>query len=226
MHSIPPLVTVSSSGAGRRPWRCSWRSIRYSRTLGMPSLGAYWSATPGSSRSSRATISSRSAVGNVSGFGKPPDIESAPGGGPARIVASSAAPRLRARWANSNVEAKAALLPAVEALGVLRPVRQLVQRALARARVLEDRALRTPDRLAGVERRPDAVRRRDDEAVVVAEHDVAGLHAHAGEPHRHVEPRAGHGRAGARQRPARVRRQPERAQARDVAAVAVGDDGR
>ena len=111
MHSMPPLVTVSSPGAGRRPCRCSWRSSRYSRTLGMPSLGAYWSAIAGSSRSSRATISSRSAVGNVSGLGKPPDIESAPGGGPARIVCSSAAPRFRARWANSNIEPSALCSP-------------------------------------------------------------------------------------------------------------------
>src|SRR4051794_37925765 len=148
MHSMPPLVTVSSSHAGRRPCSRSWRSIRYSRTLGMPSLGAYWSAIPGSSRSSRATISSRSAVGNVAGLGKPPDIESAPGGGPARIVASSAAPRSRARRANSNVEAKRALLPAVEALDVLRPVGEFVQRAPARARVAQDRALGAGDRLA------------------------------------------------------------------------------
>src|SRR5215207_4433882 len=152
MHSMPPLVTISSPAAGRRPCNASWRSDRYSRTLGMPSLGAYWSATPGSSRSSRATISSRSAVGNVAGLGKPPDIESAPGGGPARIVASSAEPRFRARWANSNIEAKRALLPLVEGRDVPGPVRELVQRPLARARVPEDRALGARDRLAGRER--------------------------------------------------------------------------
>ena len=36
MHSIPPLVTISSACSGRRPCSCSWRSIRYSRTLGDP----------------------------------------------------------------------------------------------------------------------------------------------------------------------------------------------
>src|SRR4051795_8409518 len=187
MHSMPPLVTVSSAGSGRRRWRCSWRSIRYSRTLGMPSLGAYWSATPGSSRSNRATISSRSAVGNVSGFGKPPDIESAPGGGPARIVASSAAPRFCARRANSNVEAKAALLPAVERRDVRLPVGQLVQRALAGARVAQDRTLGAPDRLTGLERRLDPRGRPDDQPVVVAEHDVAGRDVEPAEAHRRVQ---------------------------------------
>src|SRR3954470_13211360 len=224
MHSIPPLVTVSSSGAGRRPWRCSWRSSRYSRTLGMPSLGAYCSAIPGSSRSSRATIWSRSAVGNVSGFGKPPDIESAPGGGPARIVASSAAPRSRARRANSNVEAKCALLSTVEALGVLRPVRQLVQRAAARARLLEDRAPRARAPLLGLPGRRDPVRRRDHQAVVVAEDDVAGPHADPREAHRHAEPGARNGRARARERAARVGRQAEPPQPGDVAVEGVGED--
>src|SRR3954447_16925126 len=171
MHSMPPLVTVSSSDPGRRPCSRSCRSMRNSRTLGMPSLGAYWSAIPGSSRSRRATISSRSAVGNVSGFGKPPDIESAPGGGPARIVASSAAPRFCARRANSNVEAKAGLLPAVERRDVRLPVGQVVQRALARARVTEEPALGAPDRLAGLERSLDLRGGGDDEPVVVAEHD-------------------------------------------------------
>src|SRR4051812_32762329 len=224
MHSIPPLVTVSSSHAGRRPCSRSWRSIRYSRTLAMPSLGAYWSAMPGSSRSSRATISSRSAVGNVSGLGKPPDIESAPGGGPARIVASSAAPRSRARRANSNVEAKGALLAVVEALGVLRPVGQLVQGAPPGARVAEDRGLAPGDRLAGLECGLDPLGRRDHEAVVVAEHDVSGPDPDAGEAHGHIEPRAGDRGARARQCAARIGGQPEPAQPGHVAAEAVGDD--
>ena len=72
MHSIPPLVTISSARSGRRPCSCSWRSIRYSRTLAIPSHGVYCSATAASSRTSRAAISSTSSVGNVAGLGKPP----------------------------------------------------------------------------------------------------------------------------------------------------------
>ena len=82
MHSMPPLVTISSSQLGPRPWSCSWRSRRYSRTLAIPSLGAYCSATAASSRTSRAAISSSSSVGNVAGLGKPPVIGSTPGGLP------------------------------------------------------------------------------------------------------------------------------------------------
>jgi hypothetical protein len=41
MHSIPPLVTVSSSHAGSRPCNAATRSTMYSRTLGMPSEGVY-----------------------------------------------------------------------------------------------------------------------------------------------------------------------------------------
>ena len=76
MHSIPPLVTVSSPHSGRRPCPVATRSIRYSRTLGMPSLAVYWSAIPGSSRTSRAAISTSSSVANVAGLGKPPVIPS------------------------------------------------------------------------------------------------------------------------------------------------------
>src|SRR4051794_26211228 len=204
MHSMPPLVMISSSRSGRLPCRRSWRSTRNSRTLGMPSLGAYWSAIPGSSRSSRATISSRSAVGNVAGFGKPPDIERAPGGGPARIVASSAAPRFCARWANSNIEPQRALLAAVERGDVRLPVGQLVQRALARARVAEDRALGAADRLAGLERSLDLRGGGDDEPVVVAEHDVARRAVEPAEAHRRVDRRPRDRRSGARQRAPRV----------------------
>ena len=99
MHSIPPLVTISSSSSGRRPWSRSWRSTRYSRRLGMPSHGAYWSATPASSRTSCATISSSSSDGKVAGLGKPPASESTPSGLPARIVVSSAAAWFCARRA-------------------------------------------------------------------------------------------------------------------------------
>ena len=102
MHSMPPLVTISSSSAGARPCVEATRERRYSRTLGSPSLGPYCSATPGSSASTRAAISDRTSVWKVVTFGNPPVIPSTPGGGPARIVASSALPRLRARRANSS----------------------------------------------------------------------------------------------------------------------------
>ena len=63
----------------------------------MPSLAVYWSAMPGSSRTSRAAISTSNSVANVAGFGNPPVIPSVPGGGPARIVASSPSISVRAR---------------------------------------------------------------------------------------------------------------------------------
>ena len=104
---MPPLVTISSSSAGARPWVEATRERRYSRTLGSPWLGPYWSATPGSLASTRAAISDRTSVWKVATFGKPPVIASTPGGGPARIVASSALPRLRARRANRSFHSMA-----------------------------------------------------------------------------------------------------------------------
>ena len=111
MHSMPPLVTVSSSHSGRRPCVATTRSIRYSRTLGMPSLAVYWSAMPGSSRTSRAAMSSSSSVANVAGFGKPPVIPSAPGGGPARIKASSPSAGRRARRASISCQSMTCIVP-------------------------------------------------------------------------------------------------------------------
>ena len=63
----------------------------------MPSLAVYWSAIPGSSRTSRSAISTSRSVANVAGFGNPPVIPSVPGGGPARIVANSPSTSTRAR---------------------------------------------------------------------------------------------------------------------------------
>ena len=98
MHSIPPLVTVSSSHAGSRALQRGHDAmIRYSRTLGMPLLAVYWSASAGSSRTSRATISATSSVGNVAALGNPPAMGSTPGGGPARMIASSGSPPAAAR---------------------------------------------------------------------------------------------------------------------------------
>src|SRR3954469_3989475 len=93
----------------------------YWRTLGIPSGAVYWSAMPGSSRIRRATISAMSSVGNVSGLGNPPASESTPGGGPARIVASS--------FALVDTELERALLAGVEPRDVLRVVGEVVHRA-------------------------------------------------------------------------------------------------
>src|SRR5829696_8636160 len=155
MHSIPPLVTIRSAGSGRRPCSCSWRSIRYSRTLAIPAHGVYCSATAASSRTSRAAISSSSSVGKVAGFGKPPVMESTPGGLPARIAASSSPPRRRVRRANACVksgidaEGKPALLAAGEGGDVLVVVGEVVERLVVGLRG-EDRTLGAPDRLGGL----------------------------------------------------------------------------
>src|SRR5215210_6290577 len=157
MHSIPPLVTISSAGSGRRPWSCSWRSARYSRTLAIPAHGVYCSATAASSRTRRAAISSSSSVGNVAGFGKPPVIDSTPGGLPARIAVSSSPPRRRVRRANAcakldiDPERQRAALAAVERGDVFMVVRQAVQRLTASLR-RKDRALAAPDHLGRLQR--------------------------------------------------------------------------
>src|ERR1044071_2774029 len=185
MHSIPPLVTISSAASGRRPCCCSWRSTMYSRTLGMPSGAVYWSATSGSSRISRATISAISPVGNVSGLGKPPASDSTPGGAPARIVASSL---------SVDAELKRAPLSGAEPRRVLGVARQVVHGpALGHRR--EHRALGAGDRLAALQRGLDPLRRRDDQTVVVAEHDVAGLDVDAPAAHGLAECGTGHGAA-------------------------------
>ena len=100
MHSIPPLVTISSSNAGRTPWVCSWRSIRYSRRLGMPSQGAYWSATPALVAHELAPRSRRAArTGTWPGSGSRRPARARPRALPARIVVSSAAAWFCARRA-------------------------------------------------------------------------------------------------------------------------------
>src|SRR5829696_1594987 len=178
MHSIPPLVTIRSAGSGRRPCSCSWRSIRYSRTLAIPAHGVYCSATAASSRTSRAAISSTSSVGNVAGFGKPPVIESTPGGLPARIALTSAPPRSRVRRANAcaksgiDGERQRARLAAVERGDVLGVVREVVERGAARLGG-EDGALAAGDLLRAVERGRDPLRAGDEQPVVVPEDELA-----------------------------------------------------
>src|ERR671915_495392 len=99
----------------------------------MPAHGVYCNATAASSRTSRAAISSSSSVGNVAGFGKPPVMESTPGGLPARIAVSSSPPRRR-----------------VQRSYVLAMVRQAVQRLAACLR-RKDRLLAAADQLRGLE---------------------------------------------------------------------------
>src|ERR671923_899237 len=184
---MPPLVTISSAGSGRRPWSCSWRSSRYSRTLGRPSHGVYWSAVPGSSRTRRTAISSSTSVGNVSGFGNPPVIERTPGGVPARIAVSSASPRFSARRAKTpdqspdidiNLEHEPTVVPLVETFDVLGVVREPEQTLPAMDR-LEDGPLAAGNALGRVDRRGDALRRRDHHTVVVTEDEVTRRHVDA-----------------------------------------------
>src|SRR3954468_9628293 len=186
MHSIPPLVTISSARSGRTPCCCSWRSTMYARTLGMPSGAVYWSATAGSSRISRATISAISAVGNVWGFGNPPASERTPGGAPARIAASSL---------SVDAELKPALLSVVEPRDVLGVVRQVVQRPpIAHRR--EQRALGAGDRPPAPRGRVAPVGPPDPQPAVVPEPDVAGLDVDAAAAHLLVERSARDGGAG------------------------------
>ena len=101
--------------------------------------------------------------------------------------------------------------------------------ASAAARVRrEDRALGAPDRLGGLERGRDPRGRRDHEAVVVAEHDVA--RARRRRRRRRPARRSGardDGRARARGSVPRAKTgSPSARSPRDVAAEAVGDDPR
>src|SRR5829696_6084530 len=232
MHSIPPLVTISSPASGRRPCPASWRSARWSRTLASPSTGVYWSATPGSSLTSRAAISPSTSVANVAGLGKPPVNGSTPGGVPARIAASSSPPRALARRANRWVqsarvdidrEGERAVAAGVERRHVLGVVGLVVQ-GLAAADGGEDGALLGADQLGGLERGLDLARGRDDDAVVVGEDDVARGHVDAAAAHGRSQRRARGRAAGGGQRAAREHWQPERPQAVHVPAVPVDDD--
>src|SRR3954454_14778257 len=175
----------------------------YWRTLGIPSGAVYWSAMPGPSRIRRATISAISSVGNVSGLGNPPASERTPGGGPARIAPSS--------FALIDTELQRTLLARVEPGDVLRVVGEVVHWA-AFAHGGEHGALGAGDRLAAFERGGDPVGRRDDQPVVVAEDDVAGVDVNAAEadPLAQRDPRQGG--AGGGNRPAREEREPEPAQ--------------
>ena len=132
----------------------------------MPSLGAYCSATPGVVAQQPRRRSRRApSVGNVAGFGKPPVIESTPGGRPARIAASSASPP-RARCAkrvrptvSHRLEGELRLLPAVER--ARRASAQFVSSCSERAGAHAARIapLGAADRLAGLERGLDRARR-------------------------------------------------------------------
>src|SRR3954447_22234976 len=187
----------------------------YSRTLGIPSGAVYCSAMLGSSRIRRATISAISSVGNVPGLGNPPASERTPGGGPARIAASSL-PLV-------DTELERALLAGVEPGDVLRVVGEVVHRA-AFAHGGEHGALGAGDRLAAFERGGDPVGRRDDQPVVVAEDDVAGVDVHAAEADPLAQRGARRRGAGGGNRPAREEREPEPAQPADVAAQTVDHD--
>jgi hypothetical protein len=106
---------------------------------------------------------------------------------------------------------------------VLGVVRQVVQR-LAPGLRREDRTLAARDRLGGLQCRRDAFRRGDQQAVVVAEHEVARGHldAAAGDGRPQRGPRRGRPRS--RRRAAREHGQPDATQALQVAAEPVGDD--
>ena len=204
---MPPLVTISSAAPGRRPCSCSWRSSRYSRTLG-DALDRRVLERDGRARRAAPARRSRRArrSGNVSGFGKPPVSDSTPGGAPARIAVSSSPPRARCgartgassqRASTSTVKASALSRPASSARHVLGVVRLVVQRLAARRSPRGSRARRgrsPPPSPA----RPRSARRGDHDAVVVAEDDVAGRDVDAAAAHRRAQRRAGDG--GARRR--------------------------
>ena len=169
-------------------------------------------------------------MGKVRGLGKPPVIESTPGGLPARIVASSLPPAtcvLRAKTCLKSVtlyaELQRARLAAVERGHVLIVVREVVERLAAGLR-REDRALAAADPFRRLERCRDPLLRRDQKPVVVAEDDVARRHLHAAHCDRRPGGRSRDRRAGARRGAAREHGQADLTQPAQVAAEAVGDD--
>src|SRR5690348_12129155 len=130
----------------------------------MPSVGVYCSAE-GSSRRIRATSSSTTSAGKVSGCGKPPARDSTPGGVAARIAATSAL-RRRVRAANARdpprpaagtsadmrAELELAVLAAVELRQVLGEPGQVVVRGAAADR-REHRLLGHRSVLGGIQGR-------------------------------------------------------------------------
>ena len=166
MHSIPPLVTISSSTAGRRPCSCSWRSRRYSRTLGMPRARRVLQRD---ARRRRAAAARRSRRARPSGTSPRSGSRRSSRARPAGCRRGSRSARRRRAGASGartrpksgiDPERQRARLAAVERRDVLGVVRQVVQRLAARLRG-EDRALAARDRLGGLERGRDPLRRRD-----------------------------------------------------------------
>src|SRR4051794_23236192 len=96
--SMPPLVIMSSSSPGRRPWSDSRRPATASRVPARPCVGAYWNAAASTDCMSSATRS----AGNVSGSGKPPanEIRSGFPSNP-RIAMIPSPPPTRVRSASS-----------------------------------------------------------------------------------------------------------------------------
>ena len=101
--------------------------------------------------------------------------------------------------------------------------REVVQRLAARHRV-EDGPLAAGNALGGVERAGDPVRGGDHDAVIVAEHDVAGRDVDAAAADRLLQGRPGDRAAGRRDRAPREHGEPEPPEPGDVAAQPVDDD--
>ena len=87
MHSMPPLVTISSAALGPPALQLLLALDQVLAHARDPLARRVLQRDGRRPRArSRAAISSSSSVGNVAGFGNPPVIESTPGGLPARIV--------------------------------------------------------------------------------------------------------------------------------------------
>ena len=103
--SIAPLVSMSSSSAGRRPWIRSSRSATSSRGPGRPATGAYWNGEASPRSASSRRISAIAGPGNVAGSGKPPVKEMTSSAAASERIWSSpspAPPRVRAAKSASH----------------------------------------------------------------------------------------------------------------------------
>ncbi len=102
--SMPPLVTISSPGAGRCPSISNRWSAIASRVLAMPSLAAYCRATAGSSRIRSAAMVARASEGNTSGAGKPPEKFTSPCAFASARIAVIDPSLPTVRWASRDVQ--------------------------------------------------------------------------------------------------------------------------
>ena len=231
---MPPLVTISSPASGRRPCSASLAVEQVLAHARRAPRTACTAARPPRRRARAARRSRRARRSGTSpGSGSRPSSTARRAGCPRGSRPAPSPPRWRVRRAKarakSAIDAEVQRARARRASSAATCSAWFVRSCSASPARLggEDRALGAADRLRGRSAAAIRCRRRDQHAVVVAEHDVAGrdVDAAAASPSCARAARDTR-RARARRGAAREDRQPDRAQPAQVAAEAVGHDAR